>query len=111
MTQEREIAAGTWLTATSKVLYERPERLQQLVMEIAEKNPEIGCYASDLARLRMSGLLLESLLFKLWNADSVDYVDQVMQEQWQHPCAGVVHVLANLIKNDMNRGYRLATVH
>ncbi len=49
MTQGTETTPGIWLAATSQVLYERPERLQHLVMEIAEKTPDIGCYASDLA--------------------------------------------------------------
>ncbi len=112
MVQGTKTTPGTWLTATSQVLYGRPERLQQLVLEITEQTPELGCYASDLARLRMSGLIIESMLYKLWNAKTADLVDQLIQKQWDHPCAGAIHVLANLVKNDLHRGYRLhPTVH
>jgi hypothetical protein len=108
------LTAKTWLSTTSQILYERPERLQHLVMQIADTTPEMGCYASDLARLRMSGLMMESALFLIWKADTAQNIDAVMSRfnQLDHPCAGAIGVMADLIKNDLpNREWPNQTLH
>ncbi len=104
----------SWLTTTSRILHERPERLQHLVMQIADKYPEMGCYASDIARLRMSGIVMENLLFMLWKADSSRQVDSILDQsfQFEHPCTGALSVLADLIKQDLTSQQSTgATVH
>ncbi|RUM35544.1 MAG: hypothetical protein DSY50_04460 [Desulfobulbus sp.] len=105
----------TWLSATSRVLHERPERLQHLIMQIANNSPEMGRYASDLARLRMSGIIMENMLFKIWKANSSRQVDQIILQsyQFEHPCTGALTVLADLIKKDLSgrNNQPLQTVH
>ena len=105
-----------WFSTTFQVLYERPERLQKIVLHISKENPEMGSYASDLARLRMSGLVMEDILIRIWNADSVGHVDQILKQQIlvNFPCTPTpaLAFLADLIKTDLARGCRLhPTVH
>lgn len=103
-----------WLSTTSQILYERPERLQKLVLQISMKNQEMGYYASDLAKLRMSGLVMEDILIRIWNADSVDHVDQILKRQIlaNLPCTPALAFLADLIKTDLVKRYRQhPTVH
>ena len=103
-----------WFSTTSQVLYERPEGLQKIVLHISKENPEMGSYASDLARLRMSGLVMEDILVRIWNADSVDHVDQLLKRQIlaNLPSTPALAFLADLIKTDLVRGCRLhPTVH
>ena len=103
-----------WLSTTSQVLHEQPERLQKLVLQISKKNPAMGFYASDLARLRMSGMEMEDILTRIWNADSVHIVDQIVnrQPEAEHPCSGALAFLADLIKSDLTMGCQLhPTVH
>jgi hypothetical protein len=103
-----------WLSTTSRVLYERPERLQKTVLDISKGNPEMGYYASDVAKLRMSGLVMENILFGIWNADSAGYVDQLLKQQPTPyiQCSPALSFLAELIKTDLNRKQRLhPTMH
>jgi len=102
------IQTRKWLNTTSQVLHERPERLQKLVLQISEKNQEIGFYASDLAKLRMSGLVMEDILIRIWNADSVGNVDQILERQIlaNIPCTPALSFLADLIKTDLARRCR-----
>lgn len=108
------VQAGKWLNTTSQVLHERPERLQTLVLQISIKNQEMGYYASDLAKLRMSGLVMEDILIRLWNADSVDHVDQILKRQIlaNLPSTPALAFLADLIKTDLVKRCRQhSTVH
>jgi len=103
-----------WLSTTSRVLYERPERLQKIVLDISRHTPEMGFYASDVAKLRMSGLVMEDILFGIWNADSTGSVDQLLKQQSMTymPHFPALSFLAELIKSDLNRKQRLhPTVH
>ena len=103
-----------WLATTSQVLHERPERLQKLVLHISKKDPEMGFYAADLACLRMSGLEMDKLLSRIWNADSVRNIDEILDRQppRRYPSCQAMNFLASLIKLDLTRGYRLQqTMH
>ncbi len=103
-----------WLSTTSRVLYERPERLQKIIYHISEENPEMSSYASDLAKLRMSGLVMENILVGIWNADSPDHVDELLRRQIlaNIPSSPALAFLAELIKTDLCRECRLhPTIH
>ena len=103
-----------WLTTTSQILHERPERLQKLVLHISRKNPDMGFYAANLAGLRMAGMEMDAALSRLWNADSARHIDEILDSSplVDHPSSQAVTFLATLIKIDMTRGYRLQlTVH
>jgi len=94
----------TWFSTTSSILHERPERLQNLVLQVAKSSPEMGRYASDLARLRMSGIVMENMLFMIWKARSSVQVDQIITQSclFEHPCTGALTVLADVIKKDLS---------
>ncbi len=114
MPLETNSKSEKWLRTTSRVLYERPERLQRIVLDIAKENPELGSYASDVAKLRMSGLVMEGILFGIWHADSAGYVDQLLRQQPMTyiPRSPALSFLAELIKTDLNRKQRLhPTIH
>jgi hypothetical protein len=115
MAQNQQYQGWTWLSTTSSVLHERPERLQNLVMQVGKTSPEMGRYASDLARLRMSGIVMENMLFMIWKARSSGQVDEIITQsyQFEHPCTGALTVLADLIKKDLSVRDRqqLETVH
>ena len=113
MQPETSIEITKWLNTTSRVLYERPERLQKLVLLISEQDQEMGAYASDLAKLRMSGLVMENILINIWNADSVDLVDKVLQQQIlvNLPSTPALAFLANLIKIDLVSKWQLTMTH
>jgi hypothetical protein len=115
MSQNYQEEKWSWMSTSSQILHERPERLQYLVMQIAEKHPEMGCYASDLARLRMSGIVMENMLFMIWKADSLGQIDQLVSQscQYDHPCSGALTVLADIIKQFLatEDGREQVTVH
>ena len=94
-----------WLNTTFDVLHEHPKHLQKLILQISRQNPDMGFYASDLARLRMSGMEMENLLTRIWNADSPSRVDQIVETKtkMEHPCSGALNVFADLIKNHLSR--------
>jgi len=114
MPQAIKTQTRKWFSTTSQVLYERPERLQKIILHISKENPGMGFYASDLAKLRMSGLVMENILVGIWNADSVYHVDQLLKRQIlaNIPSSPALVFLAELIKADMARECRLhPTVH
>jgi len=114
MPQEKTFQTRKWLNTTSQILHERPENLQKIVLQISKENPEIGFYASDLAKLRLSGLVMEDILVRIWNADSAAHVDQHLNRQIlaNLPSTPALSFLAELIKTDLTREKRLhPTVH
>jgi len=105
MRQQINAQAKKWLSTTSDVLSVQPEGLQKLLLQISKKNPDVSFYASDLAKLRMSGVEMEDILTRIWNADSISSVDQIISRQsgTEHPCPGALIFLADLIKINLNK--------
>ena len=104
MQQAINLQTKKWLRTTSEVLNAQPEGLQKLLLQISMKDPDVSFYASDLAKLRMSGMEMENTLTRIWNADSSSTVDQIIIHQYEtkHPCIGVLTFFADLVKNNLD---------
>lgn len=91
-----------WLTISALVLRERLENLQELVLRIGRKNPAMGFYATDLARLRMSGMDMETVLHRIWQADTPVSTQEIMNTEKfrSHPSARAICFLADLVRSD-----------
>ena len=101
--------AEQWLKVSAHVLMEDLERLQPRILEIYKNKPGMCSYATDLAQLRMTGPTMENSLLQIWNAETVDSIDQIVQQNIQdHPAGRALFFLADLVKQDLKR---MQTVH
>ena len=100
MQQTINLQTEKWLSTTSEVMGAQLEGLQELLLRISKKDPDVSFYASDLAKLRMSGLEMENTLSRIWNADSTSTVDQIIIGHYEtkHPGIGALTFLADLVK-------------
>ncbi|WP_456385174.1 hypothetical protein [Desulfolithobacter sp.] len=91
-----------WLSVSALVLREPLENLQPLVLRIGRKNTAMGLYATDLARLRMSGMDMETILHRIWQAETPVLVQEVLNTEKlrSHPSARAICFLADLVKSD-----------
>ena len=91
-----------WLRVSAHVLMEDPKRLQCRILEIYRQNPELCCYATDLAQLRLADPDMESRLLQIWDAQSTDRVDKIIdQTSKNHPADRALLFFADLVKNDL----------
>ncbi|WP_457574227.1 hypothetical protein [Desulfolithobacter sp.] len=97
-----------WLTISALVLREPLENLQELVLRIGKKNPAMGFYATDLARLRMSGMDMETVLCRIWQADTPVTIQKIMRSEKfrSHPSARAICFLADLVLSDAGGAIR-----
>jgi hypothetical protein len=111
MRQQSKAQTQKWLSTTSDILSAQPEGLQKLLLQISKKDPDVSLYASDLAKLRMSGMEMENILTRIWHADTISCIDQIISRQsgTGHPCPGALIFLAELIKINLNIIHR--TIH
>ncbi len=95
-----------WISVSERILHEQPERLQELLLDISRRHPEMSFYATDLARLRMAGR--EQELEQLWQARSVERIDAIINRRYEadDPTCRAMAFLATLVraKLERNRG-------
>ena len=113
MRQRTSSLTTRWIATTSDVLSVKPEGLQKLLLQISKKNPDVSFYASDLARLRMSSREMENMLTRIWHADSISSIDQIISRQSKadHPCSGALKFFVNLIKINLTMINTTTTIH
>ncbi|HHD63087.1 MAG TPA: hypothetical protein ENK96_01700 [Desulfobulbaceae bacterium] len=88
-----------WLNVSAHILTEKPDRLQHCILEIYKNKPELGCYATELAQLRMIGPLMENNLLQIWNAKTVDSIDRIIRQNCHdQPADRALLFLAKLVK-------------
>jgi len=101
--------AKQWLKISSQILTEEQERLQPRILKIYKKNPGLCCYATDLARLRMTGLDMENNLLQILDATTVEHIDLIVKKTaLHHPAQRALIFFANLVKRDLEQ---LQTIH
>jgi len=98
-----------WLKVSAHVLMEKPERLQRCILKIYKNKPEMCCYATELAQLRMTGPTMENSLLQIWAAKTGDSIDLIVrQNTHDHPAGRALFFLAELVKKGLKHGQ---TIH
>ncbi len=92
-----------WLSLSERILNERPERLQELLLEISKKHPEMSFYATDLARLRMAGGEKAEELRRLCRSRSVDRIEAIAGRGRDPGCRALAF-LAGLLRTSLAGG-------
>ncbi len=89
-----------WISVSERILHEQPERLQELLLDISRRHPEMSFYAADLARLRMAGREREKELEELWQARSEDRIDAIVNNHFPagDPLCRALSFLAGLVR-------------
>jgi hypothetical protein len=109
MNQNIEGRTEQWLNVSAHILMEKPDRLQHCILEIYKNKPELCCYATELAQLRMIGPLMEDNLLQIWNAKTVDSIDRIIrQNRHDQPADRALHFLAKLVKWNIEQ---IQTIH
>ncbi len=91
-----------WLQVSAKVLMEEPARLQQCILAIYKNRPELCCYATDLAQLRMTGPAMETNLLEIWEAKTVDSIERIIgKNNNDHPAGRALSFFADLMKANL----------
>ncbi|HEB51582.1 MAG TPA: hypothetical protein ENI89_13325 [Desulfobulbus sp.] len=95
-----------WIAVSERILREQPEKLQELLLDIAKKYPEMSFFATDLARLRMAGGEHEKELEQLWQAPSVERIDAIVNSTHQagDPARRALRFLACLVRTRLDSG-------
>ena len=92
-----------WLQVSAKVLMEDPARLQQCILTIYKNRPELCCYATDLAQLRMTGPAMETNLLEIWEAKTIDCIEQIIGKTGNdHPAERALSFFADLVKANLD---------
>jgi len=100
-----------WLDVSAQVLHEKPEQLQYRLLQISRNCPELSCYATELAQLRMIGPVMEQRLLQIWDATSTTSIDKIVrQASYDRQTDRVLHFLATLVKIDIDKEKK-TTIH
>ncbi len=98
-----------WLSVSAQVLLEEPEQLQHRLLQIYKNRPELSCYATELAQLRMIGPMMEKCLLRIWDATTVNGIDKIVREvSHEQPTDRALRFLAGLVKQGIEQGQ---TIH
>lgn len=94
-----------WLRVSAQILQEDPKRLQYRLLQIYKDKPELSCYATELAQLRMIGPMMEQYLLRIWDATSPNGIDQIIGEiNPKQPSDRALRFLARLVKKEIEQG-------